>query len=103
MFKSYETCTKVSEGRETRDDRRVHRLSYIVHQVGPDARTSAQAGAVLEESLQDSANIVENVLVYKTVLKLVPLMESLERIRAENIAITQNNLLENKVYAKNCK
>ena len=39
--------------------------------------------AVPEKSLRDGASTGENVLVYKTVLKLAPLMESLERIRAE--------------------
>jgi len=37
--------------------------------------------AVPEKSLRQGANIGENVLVYKTALKLTPLMEILERIR----------------------
>ena len=37
--------------------------------------------AVPEKSLRDEANVGTNVLVYKTVLKLKPLMETLERIR----------------------
>jgi len=40
--------------------------------------------AVPEKSLREGANIEENVLVYKTVLKLTALMETLEKIRAEN-------------------
>jgi len=40
--------------------------------------------AVPEKSLREGANIGENVLVYKTALKLTPLMEILERIRTEN-------------------
>jgi len=37
--------------------------------------------AVPEKSLRDEANVGANVLVYKTVLKLGPLMDALERIR----------------------
>jgi len=40
--------------------------------------------------LRQGANIGENVLVYKTVLKLTPLMEILEKIRREN----KNNYLK---------
>jgi predicted nuclease of restriction endonuclease-like RecB superfamily len=40
--------------------------------------------AVPEKSLRAGANIGKNVLVYKTALKIEPLMESLERIRAGN-------------------
>ena len=40
--------------------------------------------AVPEKSLREGANIGGNVLVYKTVLKLTPLMRILERIRAED-------------------
>jgi len=40
--------------------------------------------AVPEKSLREGAKIRENVLVYKTALKLKPLMEALERIRTEN-------------------
>jgi predicted nuclease of restriction endonuclease-like RecB superfamily len=40
--------------------------------------------AVPEKSLREGASIGENVLVYKTALKLKPLMETLERIRTEN-------------------
>ena len=40
--------------------------------------------AVPEKSLREGASIGENVLVYKTALKLTPLMEVLERIRSEN-------------------
>ncbi len=40
--------------------------------------------AVPEKSLREGAIIGENVLVYKTVLKLAPLMEILEKIRTEN-------------------
>ena len=39
--------------------------------------------AVPEKSLREEARIGENVLVYKTALKLTPLMEALERIRTE--------------------
>jgi len=39
--------------------------------------------AVPEKSLRDESNVGANVLVYKTVLKLGPLMDALERIRAE--------------------
>ena len=39
--------------------------------------------AVPEKSLREGASIGENVLVYKTALKLTPLMEALERIRTE--------------------
>jgi len=39
--------------------------------------------AVPEKSLRQGASIEENVLVYKTVLKLTPLMEILEKNRAE--------------------
>lgn len=40
--------------------------------------------AVPEKSIRDGARIGENVLTYKTALKLEPLMESLERIRIEH-------------------
>jgi predicted nuclease of restriction endonuclease-like RecB superfamily len=40
--------------------------------------------AVPEKSLRDGATIGENVLVYKTVLKLTSLMEILAKIRTEN-------------------
>ncbi len=40
--------------------------------------------AVPEKNLREGANIGENVLVYKTVLKLTPLMEILEKIRTED-------------------
>jgi hypothetical protein len=40
--------------------------------------------AVPEKSLSEGANIRENVLVYKTALKLKPLIRILERIRAED-------------------
>ncbi len=40
--------------------------------------------AVPEKSLSEGANIGENVLVYKTILKLTPLMQILERIQAED-------------------
>jgi len=40
--------------------------------------------AVPEKSLRDGANIGENILVYKTALKIEPLMEALEKIRTEN-------------------
>ena len=40
--------------------------------------------AVPEKSLRAGVNIGKNVLVYKTALKLTPLMEILERIRTEN-------------------
>ncbi len=40
--------------------------------------------AVPEKSIRDGAHIGENVLTYKTALKLKPLMETLERIRTEN-------------------
>jgi predicted nuclease of restriction endonuclease-like RecB superfamily len=39
--------------------------------------------AVPEKSLREGATIGENVLVYKTTIKLKPLMEALERIRAK--------------------
>jgi predicted nuclease of restriction endonuclease-like RecB superfamily len=42
--------------------------------------------AVPVKSLRAGANIGKNVLVYKTALKLAPLMEVLERVRAENNA-----------------
>jgi predicted nuclease of restriction endonuclease-like RecB superfamily len=41
--------------------------------------------AVPEKSLRQGANIGENVLVYKTALKLTPLMEALERIRGKKV------------------
>ena len=41
--------------------------------------------AVPEKSLREGATIGENILVYKTALKIEPLMEVLERIRTENI------------------
>jgi len=44
--------------------------------------------AVPEKSLRDGATIGENVLVYKTALKLDPLMETLEKIRTKNITTT---------------
>jgi len=37
-----------------------------------------------EKSLRDGVSIGKNLLVYKTVLKLTPLMEIPERIRSEN-------------------
>ena len=40
--------------------------------------------AVPEKSLREGATIGENILVYKTALKIEPLMEVLERIRTEN-------------------
>jgi hypothetical protein len=40
--------------------------------------------AVPEKTLREGANIGENVLVYKTVLKLTPLMEILEKLRTED-------------------
>jgi predicted nuclease of restriction endonuclease-like RecB superfamily len=40
--------------------------------------------AVPEKSLREGATIGENILVYKTALKIEPLMEALERIRTEN-------------------
>ena len=40
--------------------------------------------AVPEKSLREGAIIGENVLVYKTALKLTPLMDILEKIRTEN-------------------
>ncbi|MFH1615494.1 MAG: DUF790 family protein [Planctomycetota bacterium] len=40
--------------------------------------------AVPEKSLREGTSIGENVLVYKTALKLTPLMEILEKIRTEN-------------------
>jgi len=36
------------------------------------------------KSLREGANIGENVLVYKTALKLTPLMEILEKIRSDS-------------------
>jgi len=39
--------------------------------------------AVPEKSLRQEANIGENVLVYKTVLKLTSLMEIFEKIRPD--------------------
>lgn len=39
--------------------------------------------AAPEKSLQAGANVGKNVLVYKTALKLKPLMEALERMRTE--------------------
>jgi len=39
--------------------------------------------AVPEKSLREGASISKNVLVYKTALKLAPLMEALEKIRTE--------------------
>jgi predicted nuclease of restriction endonuclease-like RecB superfamily len=39
--------------------------------------------AVPEKSLKEGAHVGENVLLYKTALKLEPLLEILERIRAE--------------------
>jgi len=44
--------------------------------------------AVPEKSLREGASIGRNVLVYKTALKLTPLMEILERIRGEDTKIT---------------
>ena len=41
--------------------------------------------AVPEKSLREGATIGENVLVYKTALKLTPLMKTLEKVRTENI------------------
>lgn len=43
--------------------------------------------AVPEKSLREEARIGENVLVYKTALKLKPLMEALERIRTGSVHI----------------
>ena len=40
--------------------------------------------AVPKKSLREGATIGENILVYKTALKIEPLMEVLERIRTEN-------------------
>jgi len=41
--------------------------------------------AVPEKSLRQGASIEKNVLVYKTALKLKPLIEALERIRTEKV------------------
>lgn len=41
--------------------------------------------AIPEKSLREGAHIGENVLVYKTALKLEPLLEALERIRADSL------------------
>ncbi len=41
--------------------------------------------AIPEKSLREGANVGEDVLVYKTALKLKPLMEALERIRAARV------------------
>jgi len=41
--------------------------------------------AVPEKSLRQGATIEKNVLVYKTALKLKPLIEALERIRTEKV------------------
>lgn len=43
--------------------------------------------AVPQESLREGAVIGENVLVYKTTLKIEPLMEALEKIRAEKSSV----------------
>jgi hypothetical protein len=43
--------------------------------------------AVPEKSLREGAVVGKNVLVYKTALKLKPLMEALESIRAEHVRI----------------
>jgi predicted nuclease of restriction endonuclease-like RecB superfamily len=40
--------------------------------------------AVPEKSIRDGATVSDNVLVYKTALKLTPLMEILDRFRAKN-------------------
>jgi len=40
--------------------------------------------AVPEKSLREGANIGKNILVYKTALKLTPLMEILKKIKTEN-------------------
>jgi len=48
--------------------------------------------AVPEKSLRDGASIGKNVLVYKTALKLTPLMKALERIRNENATTAKSNL-----------
>ena len=48
--------------------------------------------AVPEKSLRDRATIGRNVLVYKTALKLSPLMEVLERIRTKNTITAKSNL-----------
>lgn len=48
--------------------------------------------AVPEKSLRDGATIGKNVLVYKTALKLTPLMEALERIRTESAITAKSNL-----------
>jgi len=42
--------------------------------------------AVPEKSLREGASIGKNVLVYRTALKLKPLIQALERIRTENTA-----------------
>jgi uncharacterized protein len=44
--------------------------------------------AVPEKSLREGARIAENVLVYKTALKIEPLMEALEKIRSERLRTT---------------
>jgi len=41
--------------------------------------------AVPEKSLREGADIGGNVLVYKTALKLTPLMEILEKIRTDSM------------------
>ena len=46
--------------------------------------------AVPETSVREGASISENVLVYKTALKLTPLMEALELVRAERARGSRN-------------
>jgi len=41
--------------------------------------------AVPEKSLREEAHIGENVLVYKTALKLEPLLEMLEKFRVKKV------------------
>ncbi len=57
--------------------------------------------AVPEKSLRDGATIGKNVLVYKTALKLTPLMEALERIRTENATKRILPIRCSKKYRKN--
>ena len=48
--------------------------------------------AVPKKSLREGATVGKNVLAYKTALRLTPLMEALERIRAESATTARSNL-----------
>jgi predicted nuclease of restriction endonuclease-like RecB superfamily len=63
---------------------------YLAHrrEVLRQFRQQRMLIAVPERSLRESVSIPENILVYKTALKIGPVMQALESIRTEHRAAT---------------